>query len=574
MKEKQGMRISIKLKLLIGMILLNVLICAVMGIAIYRFVHESFLENASADTLAITKLAAHEINGNLLSMLDVGYDNSYANTVVKDEMAKVEERANIYDIFTVGERSGSLVYLSRPESSGYAIGNPVEDAYTSEMSAALKSEGTVTSVVKQSPNGHYFITAYAPVKNKDGNTVGLLGLDYIVDDLMASLSKIVRTIVIIGVVLAAVSALVAIVLSNGILYGLGKVHDKVRDLVSNDGDLTQHIEVKGNDEVSDIAMSINELLEHIRGVVSAISDSSIKLSGSVDVALDSTIKTNDQLDGVAATMEEMSASMEESAASLQQVQSSANKIKDDVEDMFTSVQNGTGYAGEMESRAMEMRKHAEAETEEARRAADDMTNSLNEKIEKSKAVEGISGLTQTILEIASQTNLLSLNASIEAARAGEHGKGFAVVAEEISGLATNSAETAKKIQVISDEVIGNVKGLAEEATKMVDFVRDKTIAGYQQLSDTGTQYQEDAQKIAEMLKGFETASKNIEDSMDFLSQTMGDVAIAVDESAKGIGDVSIAVTDMSDNMKANRKVVNENADIAKTLDGEVNKFKF
>ena len=223
---------------------------------------------------------------------------------------------------------------------------------------------------------------------------------------------------------------------------------------------------------------------------------------------------------------------------------------------------------------MDMRKHAEEETEEAKKAADDMTTSLNEKIEKSRAVEGISGLTQTILEIASQTNLLSLNASIEAARAGKHGKGFAVVAEEISALATNSAETAKKIQVISDEVIGNVKGLAEEATRMVDFVRNKTIAGYQQLSDTGIQYQEDAQKIAEMLKGFEQASKNIEDSMDFLSQTMGDVAIAVDESAKGIGDVSMAVTDMSDNMKANRKVVNENAQIAQTLDGEVNKFKF
>ncbi len=574
MNEKRGMRFSIKMKLIIGMILLNVLICAVMGIAIYGYVHNSFLETASTDTLAVTKLAAHEINGNLLGLLDTGYDNSYANTVIKDEMAKVNERANIYDIFTVGERGGNLVYLSRPDSSGYAIGNPVENEYAAEMQAALKSEGTVNGVIKESPDGHYFLTAYAPVKNKDGNTVGLLGLDYIVDDVMTSLSAIVKRIIIIGVVLAIVSVGVAIILANGILYGLGKVHDKVRDLVENDGDLTQHIEVKGNDEVSDIAKSINELLEHIRGVVSSISDSSNKLSGSVDVALDSTIKTNDQLDGVAATMEEMSASMEESAASLQQVQASANKIKDDVEDMFTSVQSGTGYAGEMENRAMEMRKHAEEETEEARRAADDMTTSLNEKIERSKAVEGISGLTQTILEIASQTNLLSLNASIEAARAGEHGKGFAVVAEEISGLATSSAETAKKIQVISDEVIGNVRGLAEEATKMVDFVRDKTIAGYQQLSDTGTQYQEDAQKIAEMLKGFEQASKNIEDSMDFLSQTMGDVAIAVDESAKGIGDVSMAVTDMSDNMKANRKVANENAQIAQTLDGEVNKFKF
>ena len=175
------------------------------------------------------------------------------------------------------------------------------------MQAALKSEGTVNGVIKESPDGHYFLTAYAPVKNKDGNTVGLLGLDYIVDDVMTSLSAIVKRIIIIGVVLAIVSVGVAIILANGILYGLGKVHDKVRDLVENDGDLTQHIEVKGNDEVSDIAKSINELLEHIRGVVSSISDSSNKLSGSVDVALDSTIKTNDQLDGVAATMEEMSA---------------------------------------------------------------------------------------------------------------------------------------------------------------------------------------------------------------------------------------------------------------------------
>ncbi len=243
-------------------------------------------------------------------------------------------------------------------------------------------------------------------------------------------------------------------------------------------------------------------------------------------------------------------------------------------DEYNSVREGTNYAAEMEDRAMEMRKHAEAETEEAKTAADNMTESLNDKIEKSKAVENISGLTETILSIASQTNLLSLNASIEAARAGEHGKGFAVVAEEISGLATSSAETARKIQVISDEVIGNVRGLADEATKMVEFVREKTVAGYQQLMDTGVQYQEDAQKISEMLKSMEVASQNIENSMNFVSSAMDDMAATVDESARDIGNVAGAVEDMSDNMKENTEVVNENAEIAQHLDGEVNKFKF
>ncbi len=574
MKEKKGARFSIKLKIILGSILVNILICVVMGIAIYRYVSGSYIKSASEDTLAICKVAAFRINGNLLGLLDEGSDETYANIVIQSELAQVNDNANLSSIYTIGERNGKLVYLSQPAEYGIPIGEPLEDDYIAEVKEAISSSGNVSGYIEKSPQGDYFITAYAPIVNKDGNYVGLLGIDYIVNDLVASLNRIVNTIVIIGAILSLFSVLVSVFLGNTITGGLKSVDDKVNDLVNNDGDLTQKLEVKGNDEVTDIAHGINELLEYIRGVVITIYENSNQLSGSVDAALETTIRTNDQLDGVSATMEEMSAAMEETSASLQQVQGSTNKIQEDVQEMFTSVKDGTVYAGKMEERAQDMRKKAEEETEAAKKAADDMTVSLNEKIEKSKAVESISGLTETILEIASQTNLLSLNASIEAARAGEHGKGFAVVAEEISGLATNSAETAKKIQVISNEVIGNVKALAEEATKMVDFVRDKTIGGYQQLMDTGIQYQEDAEKISEMLKGVETSSQNIENAMSVVSTAMDDVALAVDESAKGIGNVAEAVTDMSQNMKENRALVNENSEIAKQLDDEVHKFKF
>ena len=574
MEKKRGMRFSIKMTILIGSILIHVLVCGVLALAFYQSVYASYVQTASEHTLAMCQIAARQLNGNLLSLLETGSDNSYANTVMKEDMAAIVSSANVSNIYTVGERGGSLVYLSTPDSNGITIGTAVEANHQAGMQEAISKGGYASSTVEKTANGVNYITAYAPITNNDGKVVGALGIDYIVDDLVKSLAKMLETIGLIALVLIAISIVVSIIMANGIGYGLGVVDKKVSDLVSNNGDLTQKIEVKGNDEVSDIADSINELLEYIRNVVGSISDSSNKLSGSVETALDTTVKTNDQLNGVSATMEQMSAAMEETAASLQQVQGSTNKIKDDVQGMYSSVREGTDYAGQMEERAMEMRKHAEEETEAARVAADDMTNSLNDKIEKSKAVEGISGLTQTILEIASQTNLLSLNASIEAARAGEHGKGFAVVAEEISGLATNSAETAKKIQVISDEVISNVRELADEATRMVDFVRDKTIGGYQQLMDTGVQYQDDAQKISEMLRNVENASQNIENSMNFVSQAMSDVATAVDESAKGIGDVAGAVTEMADNMKQNKVVVNENAQIAQQLDGEVNKFKF
>ncbi len=574
MEKRRGLRFSIRAKITIGSILLNVITCAVMGISIYRFVHNSYVQSAAENTLAISQIAAKQLNGNLLSLLETGADDSYANTVMQEDMAEIVSYANVSAIYTVGERYGSLVYLSRPASDNVSIGAEVEAEYRDNMTKALNSSGYVSTDIHKTSAGVNYITAYAPIFNKTGETVGVLGIDYIVDELVDSLNEIVETTIIIGVILSALSAIVSIILAGGIVKGLNKVDKKISDLVSNDGDLTQKIEVKGNDEVSDIADSINSLLEYIREVVSSISSSSTSLSGSVETALSTTVKTNDQLDGVSATMEEMSAAMEETSASLQQVQGSTSKIKDDVQDMYVSVREGTDYAGNMEQRAMEMRKNAEAETESAKAAADDMTNNLNEKIEKSKAVEGISNLTQTILEIASQTNLLSLNASIEAARAGEHGKGFAVVAGEISTLATNSANTAKQIQTISDEVIGTVRELADEATKMVEFVREKTVGGYVQLMDTGLQYQEDAQKISEMLRNVERASHNIESSMNVVSEAMNDVSTAVDESARGISDVAGAVAEMSDNMKQNKDVVNENANIAQQLDDEVNKFKF
>lgn len=110
-----------------------------------------------------------------------------------------------------------------------------------------------------------------------------------------------------------------------------------------------------------------------------------------------------------------------------------------------------------------------------------MIANIDEKIEKSKAVEQIDSLTQEIIGITEQTQLLALNASIEAARAGEAGKGFAVVAQEINKLAEDSEETANQINSVSQLVITAVNELAAEAGKMADFVEQVAMKGYDEL---------------------------------------------------------------------------------------------
>ena len=106
--------------------------------------------------------------------------------------------------------------------------------------------------------------------------------------------------------------------------------------------------------------------------------------------------------------------------------------------------------------------------ENAKAQADRMEASVNEKIEKSKAVKEIYRLTDEIINITEETNLLALNASIEAARAGDAGRGFAVVAEEIGKLAVNSGQAAEQIQRVSAEVVQAVEAVniaVEESAK-------------------------------------------------------------------------------------------------------------
>ncbi len=571
-KEREGSRrFTIRVKILIGMMLCNILICLGMGITINNIVSEQFIQSSGESAISMGKVAAKQLNASGIVSLRVGGESALSYVTAKSQLTKISDNDSVDSVYVVGVLDGQISYLVTDGDDTTPIGTAVESEYIAEIEQALKEEDGYSNYQLEEIDDHTIITAYAPIV-AGGNIIALVGCDYVADDVATTLNSIRTRVMVVTILALILSVIFANVLAANITRGIKSVNTKIADLVSNNGDLTKKVTVKSNDEVKDIADNINALLEYIRLVIKNISGATEQLTGSVDTARTSTERVNDQLENVSATMEEMSAAMEETSASLQQVQENTSAVKDSILQMNASIQEGTAYASEMNRRAKELSENAEKETTNATNAADEMTVSLNEKIEKSKAVENISHLTQTILDIASQTNLLSLNASIEAARAGEHGKGFAVVAEEISKLAENSAATAKEIQTISSEVIENVHALADEATNMVDFVRDKTIGGYNQLRETGVQYEKDAEQVNSMLETFGDAAESIATSMDNVAESMDAVSTAVEESARGVTDVASSTSEMSESMKENQDVANENAGIAADLGQEVGKF--
>ena len=202
-----------------------------------------------------------------------------------------------------------------------------------------------------------------------------------------------------------------------------------------------------------------------------------------------------------------------------------------------------------------------------------MAASVSEKLEKSKMVNEITLLTDKIIEITSQTNLLSLNASIEAARAGEAGKGFAVVAVEIGKLAADSGEAATQISQVSGEVIIAVDELASETSKMLRFMDEVAVNGYGELLATSEDYRKDAENIHEMMERLSHDTETIKQVMDNIRENISEVNIAVEESTKGVVDVSDNTTEFSTNIQDIEQNADVNTNVAAQLEAEVGRFK-
>ena len=228
---------------------------------------------------------------------------------------------------------------------------------------------------------------------------------------------------------------------------------------------------------------------------------------------------------------------------------------------------------EIRNRASEIHTNAEYEQNEAKAHADELISEVNDKVEKSKAVEEIKTLTEDILGISKKTNLLSLNAAIEAARAGEAGRGFAVVADEISKLASNSASTAERIGLVSDTVISAVSELSETSKEMLTFMQEHVIAGYDKLRDTSAEFVDDAGRIHSLMDEFAHTAQQLNKMAAEMENAINVITSTVEKNSDDIENVNSTVSELTENMQSLEQDAKENGKISRELEKEVSRFK-
>lgn len=382
--------------------------------------------------------------------------------------------------------------------------------------------------------------------------------------------------IIICVVISGLIILMIVVMRVSVVKPAVDANKKLDEIITGinngEGDLTQRIAVKTKDEVGQLADGINSFIVQLQGIMKQLKDGSERMNIQVNNINGNIIKAGNGASDVSATVEEMSASIEEISATIEQINENSNQMVLDAKEIYTMAESGAESMESVKNKAQGLKAEAVESKDNTIRMLRENKEQLELAIENSYNVSKINELTGEILDIASQTNLLSLNASIEAARAGEAGRGFAVVADEIRGLADNSTQTANNIQAISTMVTDAVGRLAKNAGELVKFIDEVVLADYDKFVGVSEEYYSDADSMDGMMRSFRAKAAELENMLSQVAESVHGINTAMEENAEGVANVA----DNTGNLVQLLGEIGQNADsnkqISDGLQAEVERF--
>lgn len=316
----------------------------------------------------------------------------------------------------------------------------------------------------------------------------------------------------------------------------------------SEGDLTETLETKSKDEIGDLTRSFSKMSESLRDVIRAVQQSVDNVASASEELTASASQTSQATEHITMSIEQFSNGNE---AQNEKVESSTNQLvamneglqnmshtSSEVAAVSLQSTEAAGQGGRIvESTASQM-KHIDTSVQEAEQV-------MKELEYKSK---DITSILNVINGIADQTNLLALNAAIEAARAGESGRGFSVVAEEVRKLAVQSADSAKEIEKLIQEIVLEIA----KSQDMFKAVNREVNAGLGMTEEAKESFQhiyEAAEGMSKKLTQLNDTAIDLSSGSKLVSQAMQEMRQVSRESAANIQDIAASAEEQLASME-------------------------
>jgi methyl-accepting chemotaxis protein len=498
--------------------------------------------------------------------------------------------------------NGGLVSAHFDESR---IGKPMSET---ERNTAGNYLGALVNAVREGKE--YSFTHYAPSLGREmffvsvpfdiGKTTTpwslLIGIPTSV--ITGPVYRMLIFSIIISVVMLLVMSAGAIFIARSISKPLNRVVTMLGDV--GNGDLTVHLDIKSKDEIGEMAKSLNMTLDKIRQLVLVIREKASSLSKiGTDLSANMT-ETASAINEITANIQSLKIQTEKGNSSVEESSTAMEKITEHIDTLNLRIDEQASSVSQSSAAIEEMLANIQSVTQSLVKNAEN-TLSLSSASEMGRAslqnvvedIQGIARESEGLLEInavmeniASQTNLLSMNAAIEAAHAGEAGKGFAVVADEIRKLAESSGEQSKTIS----GVLKKMKSSIDKITGSTQTVLDKFEAidhGVRTVSEQEEHIRgameeqgEGSKQILEAVSRMNEITGRVKDgSTEMLSdsqnviETSKNMAAVTNEIANGMSEMAVGADQINVAVNRVNEISVENKNNIDDLLHEVGKFK-
>ncbi|MCY8203139.1 methyl-accepting chemotaxis protein TlpC [Bacillus sp. N12A5] len=364
--------------------------------------------------------------------------------------------------------------------------------------------------------GSSYQTAYMPLKDQNGNIIGMLytGAN---QSILASLTK---SLFIQFAIVLAIVVIVSVIL---VLLFTRRINKRLNALKyafesAGNGDMTIEVSDKSGDELSELSVYYNKMRMKLNNTIQTVQQSALQLASASQQLSAGAEETNQASEKITEAVQQIANGAQHQMTRIESSESSLKRASADIRD----ISSNTAAIADKGQLAQSKADIGQKEIANVQAQMDAIHHSIQKSGEIIQHLDGrskqIEQFLSVITQIADQTNLLALNAAIEAARAGEHGKGFAVVADEVRKLAEESQQSAGQISTLITEIqndmnqsarsVEHVKSEAAEGVTMIHRTRD----AFKEIAATTNEISVEIRDLSASVSNISASAHQINDS--------------------------------------------------------------